>query len=66
MIQLNEHEQKLYKDGGCEYLNKLAHDIHYSVPIAKDISSILRIEFRRQFTYLWALAQALSFLIFCR
>ncbi len=42
MIQLNEQEQAQYKDGGREHLNKLAHDIHYSVPIAKDTSSIYR------------------------
>jgi len=40
MIQLNEQEQTQYKSSGREYLNKLAHDIHYSVPIAKDTTSI--------------------------
>lgn len=39
MIQLNEMEQKQYENEGREYLNKLAHDIHYSVPIAKDTKS---------------------------
>ena len=42
MIRLNEKEQAQYSDGGREYLNKLAHDIHYSVPIAKDTSSIYK------------------------
>ena len=42
MIQLNEQEQTQYEDGGREYLNKLAHDIHYSVPIAKETSSIYK------------------------
>lgn len=36
MVQLNDTEHTLYKAGGREYLSKLAHDIHYSVPIAKD------------------------------
>jgi uncharacterized membrane protein YfhO len=42
MIQLNEQEQKQYEIIGREYLNKLAHDIHYSVPIAKNTSSIYK------------------------
>jgi len=42
MIELNEQEQKQYQNGGREYLNKLAHDIHYSVPIAKDTTSIYK------------------------
>ncbi|NRA23003.1 MAG: hypothetical protein HRU08_00700 [Oleispira sp.] len=42
MIELNADEQKLYQDAGREYLNKLAHDIHYSVPIAKDTTSIYK------------------------
>ena len=42
MIELNEEERKQYQDGGREYLNKLAHDIHYSVPIAKETTSIYK------------------------
>ena len=42
MIQLNEEELKSYEIGGRESLGKLAHDIHYSVPIAKDTSSIYK------------------------
>ena len=42
MIQLNDAERKLYESNGREYLNKLAHDIHYSVPIAKDTTSIYK------------------------
>lgn len=42
MIQLNDQELQNYKSGGREYLNHLAHDIHYSVPIAKDTSSIYK------------------------
>ena len=34
MIQLNDEERAFYAEGGHEYLNQLAHDIHYSVPIA--------------------------------
>ncbi len=39
MIRLNEEEVAAYKIGGHEYLNKLAHEIHYSVPIGKDTTS---------------------------
>jgi hypothetical protein len=39
MIQLNDEERYAYKAGGHEYLNQLAHDIHYSVPIAADTRS---------------------------
>lgn len=42
MIQLNDQELQKYGAGGREYLNNLAHDIHYSVPIAKDTSSIYK------------------------
>ncbi|WP_346839369.1 hypothetical protein [Microbulbifer sp. SAOS-129_SWC] len=42
MIQLNEEELKSYKIGGREYLSKLAHDIHYTVPIAKNTTSIYK------------------------
>ncbi|AOT08723.1 hypothetical protein [Pseudoalteromonas luteoviolacea] len=42
MIKLNEVEQQQYKSGGRDYLNKLAHDIHYSVPIAKGTTSIYK------------------------
>lgn len=42
MIQLNDQELQNYKSGGREYLNHLAHDIHHSVPIAKDTSSIYK------------------------
>lgn len=42
MILLNEDEKKQYEYGGHEYLNKLAYDIHYSMPIAKDTSSIYK------------------------
>lgn len=39
MIQLSDDELAAYKAGGHEYLNQLAHDIHYSVPIAADTRS---------------------------
>ncbi|MBW3530247.1 hypothetical protein KO531_04875 [Shewanella sp. NKUCC06_TVS] len=42
MIQLNGQELQNYEGGGREYLNNLAHDIHYSVPIAKDTTSIYK------------------------
>ncbi len=42
MIRLNEDELESYKNGGHEYLNQLAYDIHYSVPIAKDSGSIYK------------------------
>jgi hypothetical protein len=42
MIQLNEVELVSYESGGREYLSKLAHDIHYSVPISKDTKSIYK------------------------
>ena len=42
MIQLNEQERKQYESYGRDYLNKLAHDTHYSVPIAKDTTSIYK------------------------
>ena len=42
MIQLNETERAYYQVGGHEYLNKLAHDIHYSVPIAKNTKSAFK------------------------
>ncbi len=40
MIKLNEEELNLYQSGGRAYLGELAHDIHYSAPIAKDTKSI--------------------------
>lgn len=39
MIQLNDEERAAYQSGGRDYLNQLAHDIHYSIPIAKDSGS---------------------------
>lgn len=39
MIKLNDEERDAYKAGGREYLSRLAHDIHYSVPIAADTRS---------------------------
>lgn len=42
MIQLNESERNLYDVNGRTYLNKLAHEIHYSVPIGKDSKSIYK------------------------
>ncbi len=42
MIQLNEQEQVMFKNRGRDYLDKLAHDIHYSAPIAKDTSSVYK------------------------
>ncbi len=42
MIKLNECERKMYEVDGREYLNKLAHEIHYSVPIGKDSKSIYK------------------------
>ncbi len=39
MIELNDDELAQCKTIGREYLGKLAHDIHYSVPIAKDTLS---------------------------
>ncbi|GAB2529312.1 hypothetical protein [Microbulbifer agarilyticus] len=53
MIQLNEEELKSYKAGGREYLSRLAHDIHYSVPIAKNTTSIYKgRDVSRQFSQL--------------
>ena len=42
MIQLNDNEKASYNNEGRDYLCKLAHDIHYSVPIAKDTTSIYK------------------------
>lgn len=42
MIQLNDREKKQYKKDGRDYLNKLAHDIHYSIPISENTSSIYK------------------------
>ena len=42
MIQLNEAEISSYKAGGHDYLSKLSHDIHYSVPAAKGSTSIYK------------------------
>lgn len=39
MIELNDEELALYARKGRAYLATLAHDIHYSVPIAKDTTS---------------------------
>jgi len=39
MIELNDDELAQYRTIGREYLGKLAHDVHYSVPIAKDTMS---------------------------
>ncbi len=42
MIQLDQKEREQFEVGGREYLSKLAHDIHYSVPISKNTSSIYK------------------------
>lgn len=42
MILLNEEELALYLSGGRNYLNKLASDIQYSAPIAKESNSIYK------------------------
>ena len=42
MIQLSENEQRQYAKKGRQYLCELAHDVHYSVPIAKESSSIYK------------------------
>lgn len=39
MIRLNAEECASYAARGHDYLNELAHDIHYSVPIAKNTKS---------------------------
>lgn len=39
MIQLNDDERAAYDAGGHQYLNRLAHEIHYSVPVAMDTKS---------------------------
>lgn len=53
MIQLNEEEVKSYKVGGRDYLDKLAYDIHYTVPIAKNTTSIYKgRDVSRQFSQL--------------
>lgn len=40
MIRLNDQEQIRYQMAGREYLHKLADDIHSSVPVAENTSSI--------------------------
>lgn len=40
MIRLNDQEQIQYQIAGREYLHKLADDIHCSVPVAENTSSI--------------------------
>ncbi len=40
MIRLNDQEQIQYQMAGREYLHKLADDIHCSVPVAENTSSI--------------------------
>ena len=42
MIQLNEYERKMYEVDGRTYLNKLAHEIHYSAPIGENSKSIYK------------------------
>ncbi|CAG9296971.1 hypothetical protein [Celerinatantimonas diazotrophica] len=42
MIELNESELKLYQLEGRAFLNRLCHDIHYSVPIAKESQSAFK------------------------
>lgn len=42
MIELDEQEREGYQSVGRDYLNKLAYDIHYSCPIAKDTLSIYK------------------------
>ncbi|MEZ8827064.1 hypothetical protein AB6E04_22205 [Vibrio amylolyticus] len=42
MIELNDTELNLYQSKGREYLNRLSHDIHYSVPIAKGSQSVFK------------------------
>lgn len=40
MIRLNDQEQIRYQMAGREYLHKLADDIHGSVPLAENASSM--------------------------
>ena len=35
LIALNDAEVSSYRQGGPDYLNRLAHDIHYSAPAAR-------------------------------
>lgn len=42
MIELNDDELAKYRLIGREYLGKLAHDVHYSAPIAKDTLSVYK------------------------
>ncbi|MGJ8655592.1 MAG: hypothetical protein ACSHX6_04005 [Akkermansiaceae bacterium] len=39
MIKLNTRELESYSSGGRAFLNKLAHDIHYSAPAVKGSKS---------------------------
>ncbi len=41
-IKLDEKEKKEYAQNGHNYINTLANDISYSIPIAKDSSSIYK------------------------
>jgi hypothetical protein len=40
MIKLSPQELDNYREGGHEYLSKLAYDIHYSAPVVKGSTSI--------------------------
>lgn len=42
MIQLNDAETAPYNNEGRDYLDKLAQDIHYSMPIVKGTTSIYK------------------------
>ena len=42
MIRLNAQERSRYENDGRNYLKKLAQDIHYSVPLAKNTQSAYR------------------------
>ena len=42
MVQLNNTEFESYESAGREFLRKLAHDIHDSVPIAKNTGSLYK------------------------
>lgn len=42
MIKLNQEELAKYQREGRKYLDWLAHDIHYTVPISRESTSIYR------------------------
>ena len=41
-IKLSPEEINKYKNGGHEYLNNLAYDIHYSAPVSNGSNSIYK------------------------